>query len=339
MATIIYPPSIPWNWMFQRPQQIMCRLAALGYTVLYEDLGHDSIHEVQEISPSFYLCQGISALSIPHSRPRILWLTVPSHINLIEKYSPDLIVFDAVDEPKEEFSSWAPYYSTILNRAHLVFATARSIYESLSSQHSNVHLVPNAVDNIHFSSPRQPKPVDLPIGNPLVGYSGAIAPWLDWDLLQFVVKRNPDLQFVFIGSLFQMQKFPLKYRNVTYLGQKSYAQLPSYLQHFGVGLIPFRLTEMTKGCNPIKLYEYYAAGLPVFGTPLPELLSIPKIHLESDAARFSLRVREIALHGDEAKIERLAFAQGNDWVNRAALIDQHLKEMINQIGQALISYD
>ncbi len=328
LPTIIYPPSIPWNWMFQRPQQIMYRLAALGYTVLYEDLGNDSKHEVQELSPSFYLCQGISALSVPHSRPRILWLTVPSHINLVEKYSPDLIVFDAVDEPKEEFASWAPYYSTILNRAQLVFTTAKSIYDNLSSQHPNVHLVPNAVDYVHFSAPLLPRPIDLPKENPLIGYSGAIAPWIDWDLVQFVVRENPDLQFIFIGSLFQMHKFPLKYRNATYLGQKSYAQLPSYLQQFAIGLIPFQLTEMTKGCNPIKLYEYYAAGLPVFGTPLPELLPIPKIHLEADSARFSLRLREIALHGDKGKRERLAYAQGNDWANRTVQIDQHLKESL-----------
>ncbi|MDD2234300.1 MAG: hypothetical protein PHZ11_00725 [Desulfitobacteriaceae bacterium] len=45
---------------------------------------------------------------------------------------------------------------------------------------------------------------------------------------------------------------------------------------------------LSKDCNPVKLYEYYATGLPVTATPLPELISVPKIYLENDPTRFSL---------------------------------------------------
>lgn len=329
MPTIIYPPSIPWNWMFQRPQQIMRHLAAQGYTILYEDLGNFSIPSVKRLSNTFHLCQGISSLGIPHPRPRILWLSVPSHINLIEQYDPDIIIYDAVDEPKEEFASWAPYYPTILEKAHLIFASAKSIYDHLSSSHPNVHLVPNGVDNVHFSAPRLQKPADLPTGKPIIGYSGAIAPWVDWDLLRLVTKDNPKLQFVFMGTLFQMRNFPLKMPNVKYLGLKHYSQLPGYLQHFTVGMIPFRITEMTKGCNPIKLYEYYATGLPVMATPLPELISVPKIYLDSDPTRFSLRLGQIVQKGDLWKGQRIAYAQSNDWAERASQMSSQIQKSLH----------
>ena len=81
MPTIIYPPSIPWNWMVQRPQQIMRQLDTQGYTVIYEDLGDFPLPSVKKLSNTFHLCQGISSLTIPHPRPRILWLSVHSHIN------------------------------------------------------------------------------------------------------------------------------------------------------------------------------------------------------------------------------------------------------------------
>jgi glycosyltransferase involved in cell wall biosynthesis len=328
MPTIIYPPSIPWNWMFQRPQQIMRQLAVQGYTVLYEDLGDFPAPGVKKLSNTFNLCQGISSLSIPHSRPRILWLSVPSHINLIDQYDPDLVIYDAVDEPKEEFASWAPYYPAILEKAHLIFTSAKSIYDHLSSIHPNVNLVPNGVDNVHFSAPRIQKPADLPTGKPIVGYSGAIAPWVDWDLLTLVIKDNPQIQFVFIGTLFQMRNFPLKMSNVKYLGLKHYAQLPAYLQNFTVGIIPFRITEMTKGCNPIKLYEYYAIGLPVMATPLPELISVPKIYLDNDPTRFSLRLGQIVQKGDLWKSQRLAYAQSNDWAERTNQISSHIQKSL-----------
>lgn len=333
MPTIIYPPSIPWNWMFQRPQQILRKLASLGYTIIYEDLGNYQKPGVQVLSSNFYLCQGVSALTIPHLRPRILWLTVPSHIGLIHHYKPDLVIYDAVDEPKEEFAGWAQYYPEIAERADLIFASARSIYEHFSTRHPNVHLVPNGVDYAHFSSGNLPRPKDLPKGKPVIGYSGAIAPWVDWDLLKFVAGNSPYLNFVFIGSLFQTNKFPLKSGNISYLGLKSYSRLPAYLHHFTVGLIPFKITEMTKGCNPIKLYEYYAAGLPVLGTPLPELLNVPGIDLDSDAKRFAIRLEQIVKRSDDGKFTRTTFARNNDWAVRTQQISLKIEETFGTKGR------
>lgn len=263
-------------------------------------------------------------MAVPHSRPRILWLTVPSHINLIQNYDPDLVIYDAVDEPKEEFASWAPYYPAILEKADLIFCSSGSIYEYFSPRHPYVHLVPNGVDFVHFSPTSSIRPTDLPSGKPIIGYSGAIAPWVDWELLKVAIQENPGINFVFLGALFQLNKFPLKFKNAFYLGLKSYHELPSYLHRFDLGLIPFLQTDMTKGCNPIKLYEYYAAGIRVLGTPLPELLTIPKINLESKPQLFSLRLRHLLEENDSDKAERMAYALANDWSERAGRILQQI---------------
>jgi len=311
--------------MFQRPQQLLGHFSASGQTVLYEDLGTFLQPGIKSLSPTLLLCQGISAMTVPHPRPRILWLTVPSHINLIHSYNPDLVIYDAVDEPKDEFASWAPYYPAILERANLIFCSSQSIFEYFSKRHPHVYLVPNGVDYVHFSPPPFNRPNDLPSGKPIIGYSGAIAPWVDWELLKVVIQENPEFNFVFIGALFQLNKFPLKrYKNVYYLGLKSYPALPAYLHHFDVGLIPFLQTEMTKGCNPIKLYEYYASGIRVLGTPLPELLTIPKINLESDPQLFSLRLRHLLEGEDSSKAERMAYAQANDWSERSGRVLQQI---------------
>ncbi|SPF44526.1 Glycosyl transferases group 1 family protein [Candidatus Desulfosporosinus infrequens] len=324
MPTIIYPPSIPWSWMFQRPQQLLGHFSASSQTILYEDLGNFTQPNIKHLSPTFLLCQGISAMTIPHPRPRILWLTVPSHINLIHSYNPDLVIYDAVDEPKEEFASWAPYYPAILARSDLIFCSSQSIYDYFSVRHPQVYLVPNGVDYVHFSPSKRNRPVDLPSGKPIIGYSGAIAPWVDWELLRVAIRENPGLNFVFIGALFQLKKFPLKIKNAYYLGLKPYNELPAYLHHFEVGLIPFLQTEMTNGCNPIKLYEYYASGIQVLGTPLPELLTIPKINLESNPLLFSLRLRHLLEGKDSDKAERMAFAQANDWSERSGRMLQQI---------------
>jgi len=321
--------------MFQRPQQLLGHFSASGQTVLYEDLGRFLQPKVRNLSPTLLLCQGISAMTIPHPRPRILWLTVPSHINLIHSYSPDLVIYDAVDEPKNEFASWLPYYPTILEKANLIFCSSQSIYDYFSIRHPHVYLVPNGVDYVHFAPTPINRPIDLPSGKPIIGYSGAIAPWVDWELLRVSIQENPGFNFVFIGALFQLNKFPLKYKNVFYLGLKNYQELPSYLHHFEIGLIPFLQTEMTRGCNPIKLYEYYASGIRVLGTPLQELLTIPNINLESNPQLFSLRLRHLLEGNDSNKAERMAYAHANDWSERSGRMLQaifsRLREMKNTV--------
>jgi glycosyltransferase involved in cell wall biosynthesis len=317
--------------MFQRPQQLLGRLSASGQTVLYEDLGNFPQPGIRSLSPTLLLCQGSPAMNTLHARPRILWLTVPSHINSIDCYNPDLVVYDAVDEPKEEFASWAPYYPAILAKADLIFCSSQSLYDYFSVRHPHVYLVPNGVDYVHFSPSPAYRPNDLPSGKPIIGYCGAIAPWIDWELLKIVIRENPDLNFVFIGTLFQLNKIPLKSKHVFYLGLKPYSELPAYLHHFDIGLIPFLQTEMTKGCNPIKLYEYYAAGIRVLGTPLPELLPIPKINLESNPELFSQRLRYLLESEDSCKAERMAFAQANDWSERSGQVLQAIFSRLTEM--------
>lgn len=320
MPTIIYPPTLPWNWMFQRPQQLMKQLSFLGYTILYEDKGSFPHPQIKNLWDSFYLCQGVSALSMAHSRPRILWLTFPQHVNLIETYQPDYVVFDCSDEPKEEFADWLKFWKPLLKKSDLVFASSLSLFEQLSSQHRHVTLIRNGVDYPHFTLP-QDKPSDLPEKRSLIGYSGAIAPWLDWSLLKDVIADNPALHFIFLGALVKLKQFPLKSKNLSYLGVKPYSILPAYLQQFEVSLIPFRITEMTKGCNPIKLYEYTAAGSNVVATPLPELcqISCPGLYLAVDSISFSESIKQALQEKSNTSNDdsKRSFASQNDWRERA----------------------
>ncbi|CDX04755.1 glycosyltransferase involved in cell wall biosynthesis [Desulfitobacterium sp. LBE] len=338
MPTIIYPRTLPWSWMVQRPQQLMRELSYLGYTIFYEDRGAFPQPQVKKLWDSFYLCQGISPMTLAHPRPRILWLTFPQHLYLIDTYRPDAVVFDCSDEAKEEFAAWGPYIKPLLAQTKLVFASSQSLYDQLAPQHPEVTLLRNGVDFAHFCTP-QKRPLDLPTGQPIIGYSGAIAPWLDWDLLKRVIEQHPNFHFVFLGALVMLKGFPLESPNVSYLGLKSYDSLPGYLHGFNVSLIPFKLTPMTMGCNPIKLYEYAAAGLPTVATPLPELIGAQKViqslstgdseqrredccpglNLAATAEDFSQSIREVLLKSvDQEALQ--AFALQNTWQKRAVEI-------------------
>ena len=65
--------------------------------------------------------------------------------------------------------------------------------------------------------------------------------------------------------------------NVTLLGAKPHATLPSVHQEFDVGLVPYRLSEYTTNVYPTKLNEYLAMGIPVVATDLVEIRRFNRI--------------------------------------------------------------
>jgi glycosyltransferase involved in cell wall biosynthesis len=62
-----------------------------------------------------------------------------------------------------------------------------------------------------------------------------------------------------------------KIRNVKFFGKVPYKELPTKLKEFDIGIIPFKINKLTKAVDPVKVYEYMAAGKNVVSTDLPEL--------------------------------------------------------------------
>lgn len=65
------------------------------------------------------------------------------------------------------------------------------------------------------------------------------------------------------------QQLQEKKRNVRVLGSKVANEVPQYITNADIGLMLYerRRSEVYQGQNPLKLYEYAAAGLPILSTP------------------------------------------------------------------------
>lgn len=335
MPTVIHPPCLRYKWMFQRPQQMLKGFARLGYQVIYCNPSQkNEARFVSRLEKNFYLCTKVNPLSIPHIEPRILWITAPAFVRQIPQYRPQLVVYDALDEPAEEFASWAPYVEKLRATADLIFATAKKILEANKRHHPNVHLCPNGVDYEHFSQAQHGnlvRPFDLPVdGRPVVGYCGALATWLDWDLLDYLTEANPGMNFVFVGPLYNIS-LPFQKFNIKIIGYRNYKWLPNYLQHFDVCIIPFKITPMTESCNPIKIYEYLSIGKPVVSTPLPEVLPFPEVYIGRNPQEFNSLLHQALFYDPpEACLRRIQFAKENSWQTRVQqakiIIEKTLRE-------------
>jgi glycosyltransferase involved in cell wall biosynthesis len=159
--------------------------------------------------------------------------------------------------------------------ADVIVCVSRALYDYYKPDHRKVKLITHGVDYEHFSAASRcvlDCPEDMrDLNKPLVGFMGVIDPKTsDPDLLEYLFQRNPEKTFVFVGKLSNELTYLREHNNVCFLGQKHFKQLPSYLAQFDVALMPFNDSEWIRYCNPIKLKEYLAAGLPVVSINIKE---------------------------------------------------------------------
>ena len=100
-----------------------------------------------------------------------------------------------------------------------------------------------------------------------------------------------------------------------------YREIPNYMRAFDICITPHRVTPFTESLNPIKLWEYLAAGKPIISTPVAGFRDYPQhVYLAADVASFLAAV-PVALREPNLKIvARQEAASHHSWDARIAQI-------------------
>lgn len=265
------------------------------------------------------------------SKP-LLWLSFPTDVDLIRNLPARLVVFDCMDNypgffSGRQFDVITAMECDLLQRADVVLATAQPLLEKCRHINPNTHLVPNGVDVAHFSRVRAglAEAEDLrPYAHPRFGYIGTVGSWTDVTSMMALAQAAPEGSVIVIGpwEIPQPAEIPL---NLYILGPRPYSQLPDYLAGFDVALIPFKVGPLTQAVNPVKLFEYAAAGIPIVATATEELTRYAAwcVLADSPQAFVDLAIRT-AQSGETAALRLQAAneAAANDWQKRVEMIVQ-----------------
>jgi glycosyltransferase involved in cell wall biosynthesis len=211
-----------------------------------------------------------------------------------------------------------PLEQKLLSRVDAVVATARVLVDKKAPRTGKVQYLPQGVTYDHFAPPRR-VPADIAnLPRPIVGFAGGISAACDLDILERLSGAVPGGTILLVGPV-SIDTAPLQRPNIVLLGNRSYADLPAYVQAFDVGIIPYILNDWTRAVDPLKLLEYLAAGIPVVTTALPEVLKYSGvIHVGASSEEFVDQVKR-ALAGDVPdRAARMAVALNNTWERRGA---------------------
>lgn len=274
-------------------------------------------------------------LSAQHEiRDLIVLTTWPSTVDFVKTLDSALKIYYCVDEwsayPGLNAVDFQRMEDELVDRVDGLVATSRDL-ESKGRRGLATLYLPQGVDFEHFGRPSEelaPVSAMERIPRPIVGFFGAIAPWIDLKLIGTLSEAFPDVSFVLIGKSEVSMDAVANRPNVHCLGLVPYADLPRYARYFDVGLIPFVTNKLTEAVNPLKLMEYYALGLPVLATRLRDLEQVDgPIRLATTEAEFRQGLKAILADSTFEAEEARKVARQNTWRQRAEKLSGFIESL------------
>jgi glycosyltransferase involved in cell wall biosynthesis len=256
----------------------------------------------------------------------VVQIPKPKLIELGEKVKArgGTLVYECLDDWRSR-SLGGSWYSVeaerrLLASSDVVTASSEPLREWLAELGGRrVVLIPNGV-NTEVFRPDIPnaRPADLPLGEFVITYVGTLwGDWFDWDLLRKVAAAYPHARVVVIGEY--RGQCPDPSPNLHFLGLKLIRELPAYLAHTDVAIIPWKISRLTHAVNPVKVYEYIAMRKPVVAPRIRGLDGIPYVMPARDDEEFIANIKAAR----ELRIDRdvvAAFVSENSWNQRASTL-------------------
>ncbi len=306
MKTLVVFSHLRWNFVYQRPQHLLSRLA-LRWRVIFieEPVLKAERNELERFQPAAGVevwrphvtgdAPGFHDDHLPALQRLVatamreqsitdywIWFYTPMALPLATDLAPRGVVYDCMDELaafKNAPRQLVQRENALFKMADLVFTGGRSIYNAKRSRHPEVHCFPSSVDARHFSKVTQDHPLQAAIGRPRLGYCGVIDERINLNLINDIAKARPQWQIVMVGPTAKIDSAALpKHANIHWLGQQSYDDLPAFISGWDVCLMPFALNEATKYISPTKTLEYMACGRPSVSTSIRDVVE-PYGHL------------------------------------------------------------
>ena len=264
------------------------------------------------------------------SRP-VMFVTLPNAWEVVEPIPRTSLVFNradlhsSFDEVDTELI--ARFERELLGTAdHVLYVSHTLLDAERDRAGDRAFFIDHGVDLERFRpDPASREPDDLAgIPRPRIGYFGGLEPQtVDFTLLERVADELPDAQLVLVGNATVPMGTLVARPNVHWLGMQPYEDVPRFGRGFDVAIMPWLQNAWIAACNPIKLKEYLALGLPIVSIDFAELERYhPLVTAVTDPDDFAPAVARVLGAGGPGSPEaRRAAVEPDSWDSKAAVLE------------------
>jgi glycosyltransferase involved in cell wall biosynthesis len=281
-----------------------------------------SIRRFNRMSVVRAVKKGMTRLGI---KQPLLLTTLPTANDYLGVFDEVVDIYYCVDE----YSRWPGAVKEMLERMEsdlirkvdLIVTTSEELQRANRSETCPTYLLTKDL---------VPHPLFDTLSKPVIGYFGLIDGHVDLGLLEFLMKEKPEWSFVFIGPVKVDIDNLRGYKNAHFYPPVPYLDLPRYLVGLDVCILPYKVNELTRYSNPLKLKECLAAGKPVVSTALPEGMKL------KEAVRVALGKEEFLAQVSNALTSPFNMTssekilQGEDWSIKAQKMSGYIEEAIKR---------
>lgn len=361
MKKILYLMHIDWDWIKQRPHYIAehleresdCKIQVV-YKKLYRKklltsnvynlalkpqkmlrLPYESkfrfIARINEYIEALYIVPLIK-------QNDIIYVTHPSFYPLIKHVKHKRVIYDCMDDilgfslSDNNKRKMEKYEYELIKCSNLVLFSAKHLQEVVQKRVDfdfKSIVVNNAINFFNYR-------IEEPIGlnslfenkqKKIITYIGTISDWFDYELLLDVVTKDSSIIFYLFGPV--EAKFPAN-DNIKFFGAQKHENIFYLMSQSDALIMPFKVTELIKSVNPVKLYEYIYSGKPVICVRYGETEKFEEyvyLYNQENRDTFYNILNSLKSNNYSAKKtieEAVTFASSNTWSNRAQQILPHL---------------
>ncbi|AYB41925.1 hypothetical protein [Paenibacillus lautus] len=276
-----------------------------------------------------------------------IWVTSPIILDFVtlDEFEGKIVIYDCMDD----FLGFYSGTSTVgrlkklevdlVNRADYIFTSSNYLRKKMELSYEremkvSPYLIGNGISRTLFNqevfqniSQVKPNRTDC-LWNLM--YIGTIGEWINFDIIIMVLQQIPDVKFTMVGPI--DTRVP-QHSRIEYTGPIKHEELMTYASLADAFVMPFKVNELVRSVDPVKIYEYILFGKPIFSIEYGEMYKfLPFVNLYSGEKDLLNLVRD--LQDDEIKVlsreESLSFLKQNTWSVRAEQIVSILEGVSNK---------